>query len=118
MPGTPQAQEAVIQGHIPQTARVEREKVEAPTVTYKGAPEWKPIDGTSLAYAGNSPYDVLKVGDLYYLCFQAVWFVAKQPGGAVGAGRQGAQRGLRDPAERAPSIPRPTSTCTTRIPTT
>ena len=29
VPGTPQAQEAVIQGHIPQTARVERGKVRA-----------------------------------------------------------------------------------------
>ena len=45
------------------------------------SPEWKPIDGTPLAYAGNSPYDVLKVGELYYLCFQAVWFVAKSPEG-------------------------------------
>ena len=81
MPGTPQAQEAVIRGHIPQTARVERGKVDAPKVTYKGAPEWKPIEGTPLAYAGNSPYDVLKAGDRYYLCYQAVWFVAKSPEG-------------------------------------
>jgi hypothetical protein len=81
VPGTPQAQEAVIRGHIPQTARVERNQVEPPKVTYQGAPEWKPIEGTSLAYAANSTYDVLKVGDLYYLCFQAVWFVAKAPEG-------------------------------------
>jgi hypothetical protein len=39
VPGTPQAQEAVIRGHIPQTARV--------------APEWKEIEGTSLAYAAT-----------------------------------------------------------------
>jgi hypothetical protein len=81
VPGTRQAQEAVIQGHIPQTARVQRGKVQAPTVTYKGAPEWKAIEGTPLAYAANSPNDVLKVGDLYYLCFQAVWFVSKSPQG-------------------------------------
>ena len=81
----------MIRGHIPQTARVERGKVEAPTVTYKGAPEWKPIDGTPLAYAANSPYDVLKVGEVYYLCFQAVWFVSKSPEGPWELGRQGAQ---------------------------
>jgi hypothetical protein len=81
VPGTRQAQEAVIQGHIPQTARVERGKVPAPTVSYQGPPEWKPIEGTPLAYAANSPYDVLKVGDLYYLCFQAVWFVSRSPQG-------------------------------------
>jgi hypothetical protein len=81
VPGTRQAQEAVIKGHIPQTARVERKRVQAPTVSYQGAPEWKPIEGTALAYAANSPYDVLKIGDLYYLCFQAVWFVARSPQG-------------------------------------
>jgi hypothetical protein len=81
VPGTRQAQEAVIQGHIPQTARVERKKVQAPAVTYQGAPEWKPIQGTPLAYAANSPYDVLKIGDLHYLCFQAVWFVSRDPQG-------------------------------------
>ena len=81
VPGTRQAQEAVIQGHIPQTARVERTKVRAPTVSYRGEPEWKPIAGTSLSYAANSPFDVLKVGDLYYLCYQAVWFVSKSPQG-------------------------------------
>ena len=81
VPGTRQAQEAVIQGHIPQTARVDRRKIQAPTVSYKGSPEWKPIEGTQLAYAANSPYDVLKVGDLHYLCFQAVWFVSKSPQG-------------------------------------
>jgi hypothetical protein len=81
VPGTRPAQEAVIQGHIPQTARVERGKVQAPAVTYRGTPEWKPIQGTAIAYAANSPYDVLKVGDLYYLCFQAVWFVSRSPQG-------------------------------------
>jgi hypothetical protein len=81
VPGTKQAQEAVIRGHIPQTARVERGKIQAPTVTYRGTPEWKAIGGTAVSYAANSPYDVLKVGDLYYLCYQAVWFVSKSPQG-------------------------------------
>ena len=29
----------------------------------------------------NSGYDVLKVGDMYYLCFQGVWFSSKGSGG-------------------------------------
>ena len=80
VPGTKQAQEAVIQGHIPQTARVERQKV-APTVTYRGEPEFKPIESTSMAYAVNTPNDVLKVDGRYYLCFQGVWFVGGDPRG-------------------------------------
>jgi hypothetical protein len=80
VPGTKQAQEAAIQGHIPQTARVERQKV-APTVTYRGEPEFKPIESTTMAYAVNTPNDVIKVGDRYYLCFQGVWFVGTGPRG-------------------------------------
>ena len=81
VPGTRQAQEAVIQGQIPQTARVDRAKVKAPAVKYHGAPEWKAIEGTPLSYAANSPFDVLKVGDRYYLCYQAVWFASASPEG-------------------------------------
>jgi len=81
VPGTHQAQEAVIQGQIPQTARVQRARVKPPTVTYEGAPDWKAIQGTPLSYAANSPFDVLKAGDRYYLCYQAVWFVSQSPEG-------------------------------------
>jgi hypothetical protein len=31
--------------------------------------------------AANTDKDVLKVGDLYYLCFQGVWFMSKAPTG-------------------------------------
>jgi hypothetical protein len=81
VPGTRQAQEAVIQGHIAQTARVDRKKIQAPTVKYQGSPEWKAIEGTQLAYAANTPFDVLKAGDRYYLCYEAVWFVSQSPEG-------------------------------------
>src|SRR5262249_29111586 len=79
VPSTRQAQEAVIQGHIAQTARVERKKIQAPTVKYQGSPQWKAIEGTQLAYATNSPFDILKAGDRYYLCYQAVWFGSPSP---------------------------------------
>jgi hypothetical protein len=80
VPGTAEAQEAVLLAQIPQTATVERDQVTA-EVSYVGEPEFKPIEGTSMYYATNTSSDVIRVGDLYYLCFQGVWFVSTGPNG-------------------------------------
>ncbi len=80
VPDTPEANESAILAHIPQKATVERDKVTA-TVSYSGEPEFKPIEGTSMQYAANTSNDVIRVGDLYYLCYQAVWFVSTKPDG-------------------------------------
>jgi hypothetical protein len=34
-----------------------------------------------MSYAANASNDIIKVGDLYYMCFQAVWFVSSKPQG-------------------------------------
>jgi hypothetical protein len=50
-----------------------REQAEAQVkVQYDGAPQFKPIETTPLSYATNTQDKVIKVGDHYYLCFQAV----------------------------------------------
>ena len=48
---------------------------------YVGAPEFVNIPGTSVTYAKNTPSDVLRIGDLYFLCFQGVWFVSTATNG-------------------------------------
>ena len=64
--GTPQAREAVIANTIPQTATVKRN--EATLVPrYDGEPQFKPIVGTPLQYAINSPTPVIRVGRAYPL---------------------------------------------------
>jgi hypothetical protein len=80
VPGTRQADEAVILASIPEQAQVEKSKVSA-IVNYAGDPQFKSIEGTSMSYAVNTSESVIKVGDLYYLCYQAVWFVSKSPKG-------------------------------------
>lgn len=80
VPGTPEAREAVMLAQAPHKAEVKRADVKV-EVTYSGEPEFKPIEGTSLAYAVNTPYDVIKLGQRYYVCYQAVWFTASSPKG-------------------------------------
>ena len=81
VPGTREDNEAVLLAQIPQTARVTK-TLEAPQVDYfGGTPQFQPIAKTTVQRAANTDKDVLKVGDLYYLCFQGVWFMSKAPTG-------------------------------------
>ena len=81
VPGTDEAAEAVLLAQIPQTARVDKKQVTAPEVQYQGTPEFEPIPQTTVARATNTDKDIIKVGDLYYMCFQGVWFMGRSPTG-------------------------------------
>ena len=81
VPGTSQAAEAVLLAQVPQTARVKKSELKAPEVAYQGEPKFEPIEKTTVARAVNTDKDIVKVGDLYYMCFQGVWFMAKAPQG-------------------------------------
>jgi hypothetical protein len=82
VPGTQEAADAVMLAQIPTTAVVNRKQAEAEVkVSYDGKPQFAPVEQTSLKYATNTPDKVIQVGDLYYLCFQGVWFVSRSPNG-------------------------------------
>jgi hypothetical protein len=81
VPGTAQAAEGVLLSQVPQTARVNKKELKAPDVVYQGEPKFEPIAQTSVSQAVNTDKQIIKVGDLYYMCFQGVWFVAKAPEG-------------------------------------
>lgn len=78
VPGTPEARDAVVSAEVPQTATVDRHKATF-NATYDGDPQFKPIEGTDMAYAANSPNDIIRVGDKYYAVSDGVWFVADDP---------------------------------------
>jgi hypothetical protein len=81
VPGSQQAAEAVLLAQVPQTARVNKKELKAPEVAYQGDPKFVPVEKTSVEYAVNTDKDVIKVGDLYYMCFQGVWFMSKSATG-------------------------------------
>ena len=81
VPGTVQAQEALIHAQIPQQATLKREAATV-NVVYAGAPKFEAIPGTTMYYAVNTSYDVVRVGESYYACYQGAWFVAPAPTGA------------------------------------
>jgi hypothetical protein len=84
VPGTPQAQEAVIANGIPETAAIKRSeaKLTPPPQYDGGAPQFKPIEGTTLAYVQNNPYPIIQVSPTSYYALQnGIWFVAPTPQG-------------------------------------
>lgn len=80
VPGTDQAKEAVLDAYIPQTAAVNRSEAKV-VVVYDGDPKFALIEGTTMSYAVNTSYSVIRVGTNYYCCHEAVWFVANSPAG-------------------------------------
>ncbi|HEY5301988.1 MAG TPA: hypothetical protein VIJ55_15030 [Acetobacteraceae bacterium] len=79
VPGTKQAQEALVQAQIPRQATLKR--TATLTVVYGGAPRFAVIPGTDIEYAVNTHSEVLRIGGVYYACYQGAWFKAAAPTG-------------------------------------
>jgi hypothetical protein len=78
--GTPEAEDAMRDAAIPQTAAIRWEEATL-TVEYDGMPEFKKIDGTDVSYAVNTGAQVLEIDGRYYAVDNGVWFVATSPTG-------------------------------------
>jgi len=77
VPGTEEAKDAVLIAQIPTTMVIDPKTAAAQAkVEYTGAPQFAPIQGTSMQYATNTADKVIQVGDVYYLCLQGVWFMS------------------------------------------
>lgn len=73
--GTEEAEQAMLDAAIPQTAAIDRSEASL-TVSYDGKPEFRKIDGTSVAYAVNTASQVLKIDGKYYAVDNGVWFTS------------------------------------------
>jgi hypothetical protein len=80
VPGTKEAEDAVLENQIPQTAEVDR-KTATVTVRYDGDPEFEKCGDKGVAYAKNCDKTVLLIDKRYYCCDDAVWFESGRPDG-------------------------------------
>ena len=81
VPGTEEALLAAMEAQIPRKATVSRDAGSEANVVYQGDPQFEPIEGTSLERAVNTGSDVVKAGDEYYLCSNAVWYASSSANG-------------------------------------
>jgi hypothetical protein len=80
VPGTPQAQEALLEAQIPQQGTLSRATAKL-DVVYAGEPQFVAIAGTPLFYAPNTSFNVIRYNDAYLSCYQGAWFTAATPNG-------------------------------------
>ena len=78
--GTEEANNAMLDAQVPQTAKVDRRTANA-NVTYDGNPEFERISGTRLQYALNASATVLRLNGVYYTVDNGVWFESGSPTG-------------------------------------
>jgi len=82
VPGTEAAKDAVLLAQVPTRVTLDpKEAAKLVDVSYDGQPEFKPIEGTSMQYAVNTPDRIIKVDNQYYLCESGVWFQSATPTG-------------------------------------
>ena len=80
IPGTPEAQTALLEQSIPQTAIIDR-KTATVKVMYDGDPVFEKIEGLDISYATNADKTVLLINKKYYCVDQAVWFISNTANG-------------------------------------
>jgi hypothetical protein len=78
--GTKEAHDAIMDAHVPQTAKVDRNNASA-TVTYDGDPQFNDITGTTMQYAINTPNSVILDNGIYYCVDNGVWFQSNTANG-------------------------------------
>jgi len=71
--GTEEANEAVLNAQIPQTAAIQRNEATL-SIEYDGEPVFEAIPGTTVSYALNTGSQVLKINDYFYAVDNGVWF--------------------------------------------
>ncbi len=75
VPGTRDAQDAVLLASIPSTTTVQMAPV-TETVTYSGPPQFAAIPSTTVQYAVNTPNQIFLVNGGYYWCYGGAWLFA------------------------------------------
>ncbi|MEA1896557.1 MAG: hypothetical protein U9N53_02700 [Bacteroidota bacterium] len=80
VPGTPEAQDALLEQSIPQTATIDRKEAKL-EVKYDGNPKFEKIEGTDMSYAVNTDKTVILISNKYYCVDDAVWFVSDKASG-------------------------------------
>jgi len=81
VPGTEQAKMAALEASLPVKNVVDRDAKPDVDVSYAGEAKFEPVEGTGVALAVNTDYNILQYEDRYYLCYGGAWYVADAPVG-------------------------------------
>jgi len=88
VPGTRQARLSLIEAALPHRISVVGSDAEKLEVSWIGEPRFEPIDTTLLQRGVNTPFQVIKHNNFYYLCFEGAWYFSDSPSGSWKVARQ------------------------------
>ncbi len=79
VPGTGEAKMAALEASLPVKNEVGRDATPDVEVTFAGEPEFEPVEGTGVARAINTGFDILEFEGRYYLLYGGAWYLAGAP---------------------------------------
>ena len=82
VPGTRQAKLSMIEAALPHRVAVAKSDAAKLEVSWVGEPRFELIDTTSLQRGLNTPFQVIKHNNFYYLCFEGAWYFSDSPNGS------------------------------------
>jgi hypothetical protein len=88
VPGTAEAQKAVAEARKPKVARVSLKASGKIEVPYIGEPSFVSIPATDLSRAENTPFQVIRNNNFFYLCHEGAWYSSSSPTGPWKAARE------------------------------
>jgi len=81
VPGTRQAKLSLIEAAIPHRSSISKSSAANLQVSWVGEPRFEAIEFTTLQRGLNTPYQVIKHNNFYYLCFEGAWYFSVSPAG-------------------------------------
>jgi len=81
VPGTRQAKLALIEAALPRRTSVAKGAAAKLEVRWVGEPRFEAIETTLLQRGLNTPYQVIRHNNFYYLCLEGAWFLSSSPHG-------------------------------------
>lgn len=82
VPGTRQAKLALIEAALPHRVSVAKGATADLDATWVGDPRFEAIENTQLQRGLNTPFQIIKHNNFYYLCYEGAWYFSESPYGA------------------------------------
>jgi hypothetical protein len=82
VPGTRQAKLALIEAALPHRNTIAVSSAAGLEVSWVGEPSFEAIENTRLQRGLNTPFQVIKHNNFYYLCYEGAWYFSESPTGA------------------------------------
>ena len=81
VPGTRQARLSLIEAALPHRVSVSSDSGKGLAVIWAGEPRFESIENTQLQRGLNTPFQVIKHNNHYYLCHEGAWYLSAAPAG-------------------------------------